>query len=437
MNSQLKAAQLRLGITEKELINHDKQIENAEQSYEYLSSKFTNNELYSWMKHRLTDIYKQSFDMAFDLAKKAERAYQFERGEFNASFIQYNYWNSSKEGLLAGESLHLALRQMEKSFLEKNKRELEISKNISLLRLNPEELLRFKITGSCEFELPEALFDLDFPGHYMRRIKSVSITIPCIVGPYTSINCTLRQLSNEIRLVNTAGVYPRIQDGDKRFMVNFASAQSVATSNGQNDSGLFELNFRDERYLPFEGSGAISRWKLEMETEFRQFDYDTISDVILTINYTARDGGETLKSLARDHLHTFAHALSGVGEDQGGFYRAFNLKQEFPNSWNKLKTEGNAIFNIRRNSLPYFSTVAKTLTVGNIIWYVKCESGSASIDIDGTTVLPTDPPAPKLGEYEFAETNIANFVFDENFEIVTNQDIQEIIMIVFYVQEQT
>ena len=37
-----------------------------------------------------------------------------------------------------------------------------------------------------------------------------------------------------------------------------ARVQSIVTSHGQNDSGLFELNFRDERYLPFEGAGAIS-----------------------------------------------------------------------------------------------------------------------------------------------------------------------------------
>jgi hypothetical protein len=30
--------------------------------------------------------------------------------------------------------------------------------------------------------------------------------------------------------------------------------QSIATSNAQNDDGMFELNFRDERYLPFEGA---------------------------------------------------------------------------------------------------------------------------------------------------------------------------------------
>ena len=37
----------------------------------------------------------------------------------------------------------------------------------------------------------------------------------------------------------------------------YAAREAIATSSGQNDSGLFELNFRDERYLPFEFHGAM------------------------------------------------------------------------------------------------------------------------------------------------------------------------------------
>ena len=49
---------------------------------------------------------------------------------------------------------------------------------------------------------------------------------------------------------------------------------SIAVSTGQNDSGVFELNFRDERYIPFEGAGAISKWRIELPGTFREFDYD-------------------------------------------------------------------------------------------------------------------------------------------------------------------
>jgi Tc toxin complex TcA C-terminal TcB-binding domain len=85
--------------------------------------------------------------------------------------------------------------------------------------------------------------------------------------------------------------------GDDRFKYNVAVGQSIETSRGEDDSGLFSQNLDDERYLPFQGSGLIGQYRLELPTEFRNFDYNTISDVIFNIRYTARDGGGTFKSL--------------------------------------------------------------------------------------------------------------------------------------------
>jgi hypothetical protein len=55
----------------------------------------------------------------------------------------------------------------------------------------------------------------------------------------------------------------------------------MVTSTAQNDSGLFELNLRDERRLPFEGAGAISNWRTELPNGVPQFDPETISDVVV------------------------------------------------------------------------------------------------------------------------------------------------------------
>ena len=75
----------------------------------------------------------------------------------------------------------------------------------------------------------------------------------------------------------------------------FGSLQSIVTSSAQNDSGLFETNLRDQRYLPFENSGVISEWQLQLPANPSKgdpphFDYDTISDVILHLHYTAWEG---------------------------------------------------------------------------------------------------------------------------------------------------
>ena len=38
----------------------------------------------------------------------------------------------------------------------------------------------------------------------------------------------------------------------------------IFTSNAQNDSGVLNYSFNDERYLPFEGAGVHSEWQLKL-----------------------------------------------------------------------------------------------------------------------------------------------------------------------------
>src|SRR5262249_12328612 len=189
-------------------------------------------------------------------------------------------------------------------------------------------------TGRCTVVLPEELFDMDGPGHYFRRIKSVAVSIPCVVGPYTSVNCTLTLLKSSIRKspLLRDGSYARESAEDDRFSDHFGSLQAIVTSAGQNDSGLFETNLRDERYLPFEGAGAVSEWQLELPADVRQFDYDTIADVILHIRYTAREGGEPLRKAAADNLKARIEAGAAAGS-----VRLFSVRHEFPTAWAAFK----------------------------------------------------------------------------------------------------
>src|SRR5690349_7371983 len=112
----------------------------------------------------------------------------------------------------------------------------------------------------------------------MRRIKSVALSIPSVVGPYTSVNCTLSLLRSSIRTSSIAGTYRRESAEDSRFVDYAGAIQSIVTSSANNDSGMFETNLRDERFLPFEGAGAISTWKLDLQSDYPAFDFATISD---------------------------------------------------------------------------------------------------------------------------------------------------------------
>src|SRR5437879_12791583 len=132
-----------------------------------MHDKFTNQELYDWMVGQIAATYFQSYQLAYDVTKRAERAYHFELDLADASFIQFGYWDSLKKGLLAGERLHYDLRRMELAYLDQNKRDYEITKHISLVLLNPLALIALKETGQCVVELPEAFFDMDYPGHFI------------------------------------------------------------------------------------------------------------------------------------------------------------------------------------------------------------------------------------------------------------------------------
>jgi hypothetical protein len=343
LDQQIIAAQIALDIQNLKKENQQKQIGFLQEVVDFMQNKFTKADLYEWLRSELFSQYTVAFDITYDLAKRAEQGYRFKRGVADSNFIQpTGYWENAYQGLLAGERLLLALRQMEQAYEQQNFREFELTKTISLLQLDPLQLIRLKETGRCEFELPEALFDLDYPGHYMRRIQSVALTIPCVVGPYTGVNATLRLTDNAIRWQPTlVPQYSRTGDNDPRFYVSHTPTQAIATSTGQNDSGLFEVNPRDERYLPFEGAGALSRWTLEMGSVVPQIDTETFTDVLLTVRLTAREDGR-LKQAAIDSLKaalksaTGMPTLHGPADTPKPLARLFSLRHEFPTEWQTL-----------------------------------------------------------------------------------------------------
>ncbi|MFM9951806.1 MAG: toxin [Saprospiraceae bacterium] len=347
-------------IAYREYLNIQQQIKNSQEVDQFLHDKFTNEDLYLWMQGEISRLYYEYYRFAFDTARKAERTMKQElmRPEVDAQeFVKFNYWDGGRKGLLSGEALFLDVKRMEMAYHENNKREIELVKHISLRQLNPIALLALKATGTCQVTIPEWLYDLDCPGHYMRRIKNIALSLPCIAGPYTSVNCTLSMLKSSLRKSSIAGEdYARQDSEDERFIDYVGAVQSIVTSSGQNDSGMFETNLRDERFLPFEGAGAESTWKLDLPKDYRSFDYNTISDVILHIRYTARQGVEISKVKS---------AIDSLFEETTNTNLAllFSLQYDFPSEWSAfVNRPGNFIAKIPRDFFPYFSQ-GKEITI--------------------------------------------------------------------------
>lgn len=337
---QICAAEIRVAAAQADLENHKLQIRNSQETQEFMQQKFTNQELYDWMVAQTSSLYFQSYQLAYDMARKAQQTLAFELGEENPGIIRYGYWDSLKKGLLSGEHLYHDLKRLEVAYLDRNRREYELTKHVSLSTLAPLELIRLRETGKADFALPEALFDMDFPGHFMRRIKSIRMSIPCVTGPYTGVSATLRLQKSRIRW--QPGLNPdylSYDADDPRFTSLYTATRAIATSTGQNDSGLFELNLRDERFLPFEGEGVESMWELTINKEFAQFDLNTISEVVLHILYSARDGGEQLRVAALESLENLKTAMSTLEGEPLPLTRLFSVRHEFPTAWARFKSQ--------------------------------------------------------------------------------------------------
>jgi hypothetical protein len=303
--AEVAAANLRLQMAVQNRVNQQALVDRLQQEIDYLTSKFTGQDLYDWMVGKLSDTYFQSYQLAYNLCKRVERCYHYELGDPDSSFINFGYWDSLKKGLLAGEALNHDLRRMQSSYLDQNSRRFEISRYISLANLDITALVALLGTGACNFNLPESLFDNDYPGHYHRHLVRVSLTIVYPTpGKYDNVKGTLTLVQNSVRISTDLGPgYARLAGTDPRFVDSYGAVpQKIVLGNGQEDPGLFLTtindNLNDQRYLPFEGAGAISSWHLEMLAANNEIDLTKVSDVIMHIYYTALDGGDALKAAA-------------------------------------------------------------------------------------------------------------------------------------------
>jgi Tc toxin complex TcA C-terminal TcB-binding domain/Protein of unknown function (DUF2934) len=343
---QILGAQRRRDQALQELNDQQRQIENSTEVLDFLRDKFTATDLYLWLQKETAALHSKMYRLAHQRALEAQHAFNFELGHTTRRFIPEDNWDNLHEGLMAGERLEFALRHMEKVYHDENIREYELTKHFSLRLHFPMEFLRLKMTGRCEIDIPEWMFDLDYPGQYMRRIKNVTLTIPCVTGPYSGVHCRATLLSSLTR------IDPRLEapanhcccecsssrgsshgyeacPHDPRIVRSYAAREAIATSSGQNDSGLFELNFHDDRYLPFEFQGAVSRWRIELPQENNYFPMETLTDVMVNLNFTAREGGGMLlraaSEAARKHF-------------PGSGWCFFDVRHEFPDAWQLLRS---------------------------------------------------------------------------------------------------
>ncbi|WP_330766952.1 Tc toxin subunit A-related protein [Rhodococcus sp. M8-35] len=301
VHKQVVTAQVREAIAQHELDAHLRSIDNAKSVEEFLRSKYTGQQLYEWTVAQLSSVYFHAYQLAYDMARRAERAYRFEVDDkTTAPIVTFGYWDSLKQGLLAGDRLINDLRRLEATALERNTRRLQATTHISLASLMPDKLLELKTTGTTSIEVSEWMLARENPGWINQRIVSVAVTAPCVAGPYTGVHAGLTLTSAVVRIDNTtAGGFGDAFVGGAQFAAAPPIVSSIRTSHGINDKGRVPGTRADDRYEAFEGAGAISRWTITLDPRDNAFDLATLSDFVLTLEYEGDEGSAALIELAR------------------------------------------------------------------------------------------------------------------------------------------
>jgi hypothetical protein len=306
----------------------DAQHTNASDTLSFLSNAFLTPDLYSWLAGVLQSTYSFFLRQATALGRMAENQLAFERQEAPVGYVQVEYWATSggtsqgsaaapdRKGLTGAERLLQDITQLDQHAFLSDARKLQLTKTFSLDRLDPTGLQRLRETGVVTFATSMEAFDRDFPGHYLRLIKRVSVSVIALVPTAQGICATL----------SSNGISRVVISGDLFQVVPIRrSPESIALCSPAGATGISPLSPQAETMLlPFEDSGVDTSWELRMDKASNLFDYDTIADVLITIEYTALSSDDYRKQLIQSFDPT-------VLAD-----RPYSLRNQFSDQWYEL-----------------------------------------------------------------------------------------------------
>ena len=401
--SKLKA---RKSTWDAEIQAQEEEIKCAAAEETWLCSKFTNKQLYTLLDNKIGSLYHATYLLASEMMNITKCVLDFEH------LLKYpnstmclaelapgltGYWDDALHGQLAGETFYLDLKCLEMVHLENKPYDFKVTKAVSLQQINSIKLLKLWRTGSAQFSLPEVLFDMDYPGHYCQCISSVVVTIPCILGVYTSLNCTLRLNKHSYQISPNMMKEGYTKHSETDFHMDNIPIQAIAVSSGVEDTGGYSFHFLDgEKYGPFEGAGAVSTWNIDFPQTFGQFDYNTISDVVLHLHYTSLFNGG-LAAVATDCAKDFIKGNDTATETPP--HVTIYLKNDYPDQWHQIATGDRMTLSGLHNRLPYWAQRG-TVTVGKVSLFLSQDlTGNPKINVSGADTWTEMSGATNLNNY--------------------------------------
>lgn len=127
--------------------------------------------------------------------------------------------------------------------------------------------------------------------------------------------------------LSTTGVSRVVTGRNNIFVTNNVNRplEFVALTSPRDATGLFELTPQSQdKLLPFEGMGVDVAWELRLSKASNLFDYSTIADVLITIEYTALNSFTYGQQVIQDL------GITITGD------RPFSFRNQFADAWYDL-----------------------------------------------------------------------------------------------------
>ncbi|KAB1070249.1 hypothetical protein [Methylobacterium soli] len=324
---QVMLAQDQLAITQQEKSIAETDTSQARDTIEFLAERFTGYDLFDWMSRVLSGVYRTTLQTATATARVAQAQLAFQRQQTVPDVIKSDYWTSpsanplasgggaDRQGLTGAERLMADILQLDQYAFDTDQRKLAITKTISLAQTYPADFYRMRETGIMVFSTPMSMFDHDFPGHYLRLIRRVRVSVIALVPPTEGIRATLANTG-----ISRAVIGPEVF----QTTVIRRPPETIALSVPIGGSGVFESDDQAEMYLPFEGGGVDGTWEFRMLKAANRIDPKVVSDVLVTYDYSALNSFDYAQSVIRDFKPTVEAE------------RAFSLRNDFPDAWYNL-----------------------------------------------------------------------------------------------------
>ena len=393
---QVAIAQTHTDVARQEEFISRMQQEHAQATADFLAQKPTNAELYAWMSGVLGGAYNYFLQQATAVAQLAQHQLGFERQETPPAFIKSDYWNITGEtaapagdqseqpdrlGLTGSVRLLQDITRLDQFAFDTNRRKLQLAETFSLARLFPLEFQQFRESGRLPFSTPVSLFDRSFPGHYLRLIKRVRISIIALIPPVQGVRATL--ISSGISRVVTGG------DVFQTILVR-RDPELIAFTSPSNATGLFELEPEAGMLLPFESMGIDTNWELQLPKAANHFDFRSVSDVLFTVEYTA--------------LQDFSYRRQVIQrlEDTVSAERVFSLRDHFADQWYALHNPDGAptpmTVNFSLTSKDFPPNVEQLRIQHALLAVARAEGRTFEIESAQLMLTPQGETAPIGGE---------------------------------------